>query len=721
LGNFEISLIKKTIWLIRDWDGFQKLCRTGLKMVRIADTPPVKKALCLICGGLLLANGNPAAAADAVSQQNDIPMMEKVVVSATKTEAKRKDIANSVILLDSEDIEESPAKSVGELLANEPGVDWRTRGNYGGATEEIHIRGMGAGGTQVLVNGVVINSPSLGSADVGPIPLNNIDHIEVIKGSGSVLYGSGAMGGTVNIITKKPRSDKFEGKAEAGYGTENTYRLSAENGMFVLGDIGYYLTANHTETDGFRDNSDLQHTDGSLNLIYDKGDVFELSLYGDAVHRKYGLPGVQPPPGTKDFFVNGVKFYNSESANLLDRGKDENYHTKIEGKSQVTDWLHLNAKADYSKLKNYFTGHFVGFGSKPLTANTIKGVEGNAVFSPFSRISLLAGSEYRDFTYENTQQSLDAVWMPIGEETTFTNRVFTHGLYAELTLQPIDQLRLIAGYRHERHSTFGDADVERYGLVFTPLENTVFKINHGKHFKAPTLNQLYYPDDGFAKGNTSLRPESGWHTDFTLEQSLFADKVFLSGSYFKWDIKDFIEFVEDPTQPTVVPGWNYWVPTNAFSYEASGWEMNAKLKPCTAIQLDLSLTLLDVTEERAPSVERQALYTPDKQFKGTLIYFTEFGFTGSATVRYVGSRPAFYESDNAQTAKETLDSYWTTDLQVAQEIAGHWRITLTGSNLFDKGYATYSSSFFNQTTFVTTRQPYPGAGRAGFLAVSYEF
>ena len=135
-------------------------------------------------------------------------VLDEIVVTATKTEEKRKDISSSVIVIDAMDIEESPAKTLGELLANDPGIDWRTRGDYGGAAQEIHIRGMGGDATQIRVNGVEINSPSLGVADVNKIPLNNIERIEVVKGSGSVLYGSGAMAGTINIITKKPRKEE---------------------------------------------------------------------------------------------------------------------------------------------------------------------------------------------------------------------------------------------------------------------------------------------------------------------------------------------------------------------------------------------------------------------------------------------------------------------------------------------------------------------------------
>ncbi len=234
---------------------------------------------------------------------DEVYKLEEIVVSATKMPEKRMDIPNSVIVKEEKDIEVSGASTVGELLANEPGIDWQTYGNYGGAAQEIHIRGMGADATQVFINGVNVNSPSLGSADVGKIPVENIERIEVVKGSGSLLYGSGAMGGTVNIFTKSPKRDKVDLKISAGYGSQNTYRLYAQHGMFLTKDFGYYLTVGKTATDGFRDNGYLRQYDASMKLLLDKGELLNITLYGDYLSRRYGMPGVKPPEGTHG---NGV-------------------------------------------------------------------------------------------------------------------------------------------------------------------------------------------------------------------------------------------------------------------------------------------------------------------------------------------------------------------------------------------------------------------------------
>lgn len=674
--------------------------------------------------GAMLGLMYPAAGlAGETAKQAEVPTMEEVVITATKSQEKRKEIPNSVVIKDSFDIEESSAKSVGELVANEPGIDLRTRGNYGGASEEIHLRGLGADGTQVMVNGVVLNSPSFGSADVSQIPLNNIDRVEVVKGPGSVLYGSGAMGGTVSVITKRPERDMMTAAAEAGYGTESTYRLSAEQGMFVCKDFGYYLTASRMETDGFRDNSDLEHTDASLNLVYNKGDKLDISLYGDYVNRDYGVPGPKPPEGTQDYFIGSTKMYNSESANLADHGSDENYHSTLAVKGKALDWLDLRMKADYSILEsdNYSKSSFSGSGTETIVTNTIKGIEANAHMVPASWLKGIVGTEYRDFDYENEQQGFDANDNAIaGSTSKDEHAIHTHGTFAELQVSPVKMVKLFAGVRYEDHSRFGNETIPRLGIVVNPLESTTLKVNHSKHFKAPTMNDLFWPDSGFAKGNPDLKPETGWHTDVTVEQGMFKDLAFVSVSYFQWDLNDKIDWAENPDEPTGM-GWNYWTPSNISAYQAKGIELGAGFGPYEGVRADLSLTYQDVEEELVPGTKRQARYKPETLFKFSLTHTADFGLTSNMTARYVGERPGYYALKTDETPEEALDAYWTVDLKFIQNLTENWRVLLTVSNLLDEEYATFLAGFTDQTTYTTTQQPYPGAGRSVFASVKYEF
>ncbi len=675
----------------------------------------MKKTMFLF--GLTALFGFPGLclAEDEQTSRKAVDTLDEVVVSATKTEEKRKDISSFVIVVDEMDIEESPAKTLGELLANEPGIDWRTRGDYGGARGEIPIRGMSGDATQVRVNGVTINSPSFGSADVSKIPLNSIARIEIVEGSGSVLYGSGAMGGTVNIITKRPEREETNLKASAGFGSQSTYGLAAEQGMFAIGDFGYYLTANRYRTLGFRSNSDLSHNDASLNLVLDKGDILNVSLYGDYIYRDFGLPGVQPPAGTQSYYINGTEFFNSESASLLNRGRDNDAHGVLNIDSKPTDWVDLKFRGDYTYMDgyNYDRWNFNGTGARTWVTNKVLGLEGDVNFKPFEGANLLVGSEYKHYTWENKNTELDSFGADVPGSTSETSaRLHTLGIYGEAQYRPSKYIKGVAGVRHEDHSEFGTEDLPRFGLIVNPLESTAIKFNYGKHFRAPTPNDLFWPAGPYTKGNPDLKPETGWHFDAGVEQELFDNRVFLSLTYFNWNLNDKILWAPDSN-------W-VWTPQNIDKAKANGLEVGTKIGPFYDVTLALDYTYTDAEEENQ-YVTRRATYTPEHLFRGNLTYWAPFGLTATATVRYVGDR-YFYGTDKTTTDPvSTLDPYVTMDLRLEQRFFENWLLSLEGNNLFNKSYDTFFGSFSDPTTGQTSSGKYPGAGRSVFLRATYEF
>ena len=667
--------------------------------------------------GLVMVFGFPVftIAGEEIDNSEAVNVLDEVVVTATKTEEKRKDVSSSVIIIDAMDIEESPAKTLGELLANDPGIDWRTRGDYGGARQEIHIRGMAGNATQIRVNGVNVNSPSLGVADVSKIPLNSIERIEVVKGSGSVLYGSGAMAGTVNIITKKPEKEKTDLKASVGVGTQGEYRLALEQGMFATEDFGYYLTANRYRTLGFRSNSDLSHNDASLNLVLDKGDILNVSLYGDYIYRDYGIPGVQPPEGTQSYSINGTEFFNTESASLLDRGRDNDAHGVLHINSRPTDWVDLKFRADYTYMDefNYGRYSFNGEGARTWVTNKVFGLEGDVNLKPFAGSNFLIGAEYKHYNWENKNTDLDSFGRDVSGSTTETSaKLHTLGVYGEAQYRPCRYVKGILGIRHEDDSQFGAEDLPRYGLIVNPFEITALKFNYGKHFLAPTPNDLYWPAGPYTQGNPDLKPETGWHFDAGIEQELLENKLFLSAAYFNWNLKDKILWGPDSN-------W-VWTPQNLDKANAQGLEVGTRIGPFYDVTLGLDYTYTDAEEENQ-YVTRQASYTPKHLFKGDLTYWAPFGFTARATVRYVGDRYYYGTDETATEAVDTLDSYVTMDMRLEQRLYENWIFSLEGNNLFNKSYDTYFGSFTDPNTWQTSSAKYPGSGRSVFFQVAYEF
>jgi iron complex outermembrane receptor protein len=692
------------------------------------------KCLFVISCFLFIVHLNASArAASEDAKPAEAVLMDEVVVTATKTPEKRKDVPNAVVIVDRSDIAKSGAKTVGELLAGEPGVDWQTYGNYGGASQEIHLRGMKGNATQVLVNGVNVASASLGVADVGKIPLEAIERIEIIKGAGSLLYGSGAMAGTVNIITKNPPRDKMVLKASAGYGTQNTYRIAAENGQFVAGDFGYYATAGRTETSGFRDNAWLRQNDVSVKLLYDRGDAMEVSFYGDYIDRDYGVPGVKPPAGTADYFIGREKFYNGESASLLDHSYDRDGHLMIEAKGRPVTWVGFDVKAYFTRMENYnYTRYaYNGSGAENWITNKVLGVDGSCALYPIEGAKILLGAEYKDLNWKNFAYPLDSSGARDGSETTAEAHVFTQGYFAEAEYRPFKFGKVLVGFRHENHSAFGSENLPLVGVVINPLETTAIKISHGKHFLAPALNDLYWPADYYTKGNPDLKPEVGWHSDVTLEQSLLKGKVFLSLSYFRWNVDDKIQWEPDSL--------GVWSPINLAGYKADGLEAGVKIGPFFDLTLTFNYTYTDAQEENRAytrqsywpvdfqytMVKRRAAMTPENQWKGELIYKSDFGLRATATARYVGERVTYRTETttypDTKTVAETLGAYFTADLKLEQRFFKHYILSLDVRNILDKGYDTHLSTFTNQSTFVTSVAGYPGAGRSVYMGLTYEF
>jgi len=650
--------------------------------------------------------------------------LDEIIVSATKTEERRIDVSNSVILIYKEEIEDSTAKTLGEMLGNDMGIDLRTRGDYGGASEELHIRGMGADGTQIFVNGVAINSPSLGSADVSGINLNNIEKIEVVKGAGSLLYGTGAMAGTVNIITKSPEKDITNINTSAGYGSNNTYELTAEQGMFVTSNLGYYLTAARKETDGFRSNSNLDHKDASLKLTYVRNDGPDITLYGDYVDRSYGNPGVKPPDGTEAFFYNGIKLYDSESSNLLNTAGNEDMHLNFDVKDNPVEWLKWDFKGSYTDMDSYSKNvfyYFVLSGSKTWVSNKVKGFEGNADIEFFQGMNLLIGGEYRKYEWGYRRINIDEAGLEVeGSAVSAFEGLHTYGLFSEAQYRPNNYLKLIAGVRNENHSEFGNKMVRRYGLVINPDKDTAVKFNYGQHYNAPTPNALFWPYEDWGwgsgtQGNRDLKPETGKHLDAGIEHDFLNYKVFTSITWFKWDIEDKINWISDASY--------FYTPQNLDRYKSQGWEIGSDIGPYYNMTLSLSYTYTNAEEELFGGVRRQALNTSDNYFKSSLAYSGEAGLKSEITYRYTGERPAYYILNTDSEPEVTLDSYSTIDLKVEQKFMNNWLVSLQCNNLLDKGYDTYIDSlgFRNQITGVTTIEGYPGAGRSVFLKVGYKY
>ncbi len=501
--------------------------------------------------------------------------------------------------------------------------------------------------------------------------------------------------------------------------------------MYVTDALGYYLTASRRETDGFRDNADGEQHDASVKLLYDRGKSFRASWYTLALERDFGVPGVQPPVGTAPYAVNGTTLYNGDSASLVNRGADHDLYSVVELKGSPASAFTLGLRGEYVDMESYYFSRnpmavfplAAGAGNESWVTNTVYGIEGTVEYRPTQAAVLLLGAQHRDYTYENEQGDLNAWGVPlsgsrIGEE----HEVYTDGVYAELQYRLLPNLRALAGARHEEHSTFGDETLPRFGLAYEPLAGTTVKLSHGKHFKAPTMNDLYWPDSGWVKGNTDLKAETGWHSDIGVVQQALDKRLELGATWFQWDIDNKIAWAENPDYPSMVPGFNYWTPANVSESEARGVELAAAFKPAAGLRLGLAYTYTEAEEQSSAGLWRQALYVPEHMARADLALSCPVtGIDTTLTLRWVGDRPGYYALATDAEAKRELDAYWTADIKVSRRFQQHWLVSCQLNNIFDETYDTYLARFRDMTTNVTSRVGYPGAGRSVFAKLTYEF
>jgi len=389
----------------------------------------------------------------------------------------------------------------------------------------------------------------------------------------------------------------------------------------------------------------------------------------------------------------------------------------VDGKAAEN--IQYSLKGDYSSSKSYNYDRTFS-GNKTWVTNRAKGVEANTVIKPVSGAELLLGGEYRYYEHENRQVFLDSMGAEIVSTAIDLARdLHSDALFSELQYRPGTWIKLQSGIRQEDNSLFGVKNIYRYGVVLNPAEKTSIKFNRGSHFKAPTMNDLFWPDDGFAKGNPLLKPETGWHTDFSVDQGL-GEKVFVTAGYFNWDVTNKIAWAEDPDQPALY-GYNYWVPTNLDSYHANGMELGARFGPFEKLSFSLDYTLLHAVEETAGNQSRQSSYTPEQQFKCDLTYKYNSEWSLSPSVMYTDRRPYYAGANHSAVPTEFLPSYWVLDMKVEKRFNDHFTASLSGMNLFDESYATRLSSFFDRKTYESTLSPYPGAGRSFLLSVTYKY
>lgn len=599
------------------------------------------------------------------SQEREITL-EEIVVTATRVETPLTEIASSVTVIPSEEIVRKQKTSVLEVLRGLPGLDVVQTGGTGGTTS-IFLRGANSEHTLVMIDGVEVNDPiSPGrSYDFAHLTVDNIERIEVIRGPQSTLYGSDAIGGVINIITKKG-----EGKPK--------FSLSAEGGSFTT----------FRETAGVNGGNRWVNYSLSLSRLDTEGISAAGKKYGNYERDGYkntslsSRLGFTPLDNLNIDFI--LRYVNAESE--LDfsggiGGDDPNY-------IQKSNQLLFKTQAGLS-LFDHFWNQKLGFAinknqrdykNKIDPINPLyekSNYDGELIKFDWQHHMKLHKTNAITFGFEYEREEGRSkyyyeFWGWPGQSIFPKKTANTKGYYLQDEIRLWDRFFATLGIRIDDHSRFGTETTYRVTPAYLIKETgTKVKGTFGTGFKAPTLYQLYAPATLWGPiGNKELKPEKSRGSDFGIEQELLKKRVILGATYFRNDFKNLINYES---------GLGY---ININKAKTEGVELFASVKPIDDLTLSFNYTHTDTEDKRT---KKDLLRRPKNKFGLDINYHFLNKANVNIGVIYVGKRDDMDWSVWPARRVE-LDEYTLVKLAASYEIFKNFQVVARVENLLDKEY-----------------------------------
>jgi len=465
-------------------------------------------------------------------------VLPEVVVTATKTKEKVSDLSSSISLITEKDIKLMNAFVAPDLLSNIPGITIMKTGNFG--RSDIVIRGIGANGRRlaVLVDGRPEKMSIFNCAITHTLPLHNVKRIEVVKGPLSSLYGSGAMGGVVNILTHKP-PDKTEVQISSDYGSNNTYNL--------IGTIGSKIpmlrmqgTVQKNSSDGYLENSSSSNEDYQGNFLFEPNKILNIKGY-----YKYTNAYKEVPAKVGETIPsNEWQIYRRGSLDFSISGR---------------------MKGLTSSIKFYRTfGHHIlsdGWNSR----DWITGVSLQAKIFSLNQNKTIIGTDYQK-QYGN--------WVSHGE---WERNIYAGFLHTE---QKTDVINISTGLRYT-YDTDTKSEFSYDGGVVLKLNDTRLRIKAGKGFRVPSMSDLYL----FPISNSNLKPEKLYDYELGIGQKFL--------QWIKLDLSTYYMYTNNFIRFSPASG-NF---QNVDTLVEKGGEITASLYPLEGLSIQMGYSYIDRGEK----------------------------------------------------------------------------------------------------------------------------
>ncbi|MEY4211388.1 MAG: hypothetical protein RLZ92_1769 [Pseudomonadota bacterium] len=602
---------------------------------------------------LLLASVSTSLNAQAVS--SDEINLPETLVTATRSETVKNELASASTVYTREDIERLQVRTLPDLLKSSAGLDVVQNGGYG-QNSSVFMRGTNFNHLLVLIDGIKAGSVTLGSTAFELIPIEQIERVEIVRGPQSSLYGSEAIGGVIQIFTRKGKqTEKPSISVEAGGGSYDTHREAGnisgrwQNSWYNLGvsniesnSFSSQVLPSDPDRDGYR-NTALNARVGHRFLNDSEIEAFFMHAEGlnyfDNRSPKESECNVGDP---SSYCANQKQFVNQLAGVSLSQYFMNNWHSTLRFGQTRDEASNLLPTGKFYESIN--------------TARWNISWLNELIFSDHHKIT--AGADYYFDEVDGSAQYQKKSRYDVG-------------LFANLHSRIFDNHFLNASLRWDQNQAFGDYVTGNIGWRFNWLHGLSTFANFGNAFKAPTFNDLYAPVS-WGGGNPNLKPESSKSVE-----------VGVAGEHkvFKWELRAYHTDIDSliawaPIDPN--DEWSNWTPMNVNKAQIDG------------IEAEIGTQLLGWTHKLNGNLlspidrgnNTRLIARADKTLSYDL--FRNFGAID------LGAQVMAQSARLNASGKETA-GFVTLDFRTAYHIDKNWMISGKLNNILDKHYQTVSN------------------------------
>lgn len=634
----------------------------------------MSKILLTILGIILyFPNSLAQTAQKAVS---DTLKLDKIVITASKIPLSQRETTKPVIIIDRQQIERNSGRDLSQILNLQSGI--RVNDSYGAPSNGriLYMQGAAAQHTLILLDGFPISDPSGvgGLFDLRLLPTNNLERIEIIKGSQSTLYGTDAIAGVVNLISKKGGEESIGGYGDFSYGSYHSLNSSLGVNGSASNSVKFTLNYNRESAKGFSaakdpDQSGTFGSDGyKLNAFYGKLDL----TIADGI------------------IISPFLKYSRNEGDYDDgafQDADNEYLLNMFNPGVQAELLHKNLRMNggyhFTRTERSFLSQF--------GENEFEGRFHNAdVFANYSfsdRVQFLAGVHFQDFT------------IPIAEAGEPDRNAQIISPYATLYLKNPGGFSAEFGYRLNNHTEYGNNSTFSFAPAWTVTDELKIFGSISSGFKSPTLDELFGPFGA----NPDLNPQRSLYFNIGAESYLLKQSLKLTAQYFTREIDDLIVFSFDQGYINRDRQDDYGIELTA------DWIINSQLTAGTWYNfIDGEITTVD--EQGQEITQSNLIRRPKHSFGVNLGWQATDRFFIRTDGEYNGERSDLYFNPDNNFAQEDipLDAYTLVNLYA------EYSLSQNGVTIFSDVKNLLNSDFTEVYGFNTTGIAVKGGVRVRF-------